>query len=169
LGRWHGDLFGGLASLVEGFERHGATAHAVRYEDLVTDADGAWSRLFGHLDLPHDEGLLGRFASAGSPGLMGDRSGYERYSGLSDAPMDKWTRTMSTTIRKRWCRDYLAWIGPGRLEAMGYRMDELVDRLDDIPQDPRRLPSDVVRTAYGRVAGGARHAAERLALRRMRW
>jgi hypothetical protein len=169
LGRWRGDLFDGLASLVDGFERHAGTARAVRYEDLVTDADGAWSGLFGHLDLPYDEGLLERFASTGSPGRMGDRTTYERYSRLTEAPMQGWTRTMNTTIRKRWCKDYLAWIGPGRLETMGYRMDELIDGLDRIPTDPRRMPSDVVRTAYGRIAGGARSAAERLALRRMRW
>ena len=168
-GRWRVDLYDGLANLVGAYERHPDRAHAVRFEDLASDADGAWPALFGHLGLTYDEGLLERFSSIGRPARMGDHSGYERYRRLSLEPMQKWTRTMGTTVRKRWCREYLAWIGRERLETMGYGMDELIERRGEIPNDVRSLTSDLARTTYAHAAGAARDAAERLVLRRMRW
>lgn len=158
--RWHADLFDGLAHLVEARVAAGGGAHAVRYEDLVGDGrTEAWSALYRFLDLPFDEAALSSFAEIDLSARMGDPTGVRRYTGLSAEPLEKWTRTLRTPVRRAWARRYLAWIGDDRLAAMGYERDELVRQLEAEPTSLARTPSDVARASYARLNRTGRAAA----------
>jgi hypothetical protein len=153
--RWRGELFEGLDRLVRAFEAHREGAYAARYEDLVLRPEESWPPLFEHVGIAFDPGSLRRFADVELEARMGDPTGRRRYAALSTEPLERWKRTMSSPLRKRWCRSYLRWIGQRRLEVMGYRLDALLEELDAAPSGPRSLPSDLVRTVY---AGGVRRS-----------
>lgn len=161
LERWHGDLFDGLARLVEGFERHADASCVVRYEDLVGEPEDAWGRIFDYLDLSFDPDLLRSFASVDLAARMGDRTGSRDYASLSSEPVTKWRDTITNPLRKRWCRNYLDWIGERRLTVMGYDLSGLKRELDAVHDDWRGLGSDLLRGSYRRASALRRDRALR--------
>jgi hypothetical protein len=162
IGRWRVDLFDGLANLVASRERHADSSLSMRYEDLVSDPQGHWPQLFEYLELPFDPGILTSFPSVRVPGRFGDPTGVEAYDALTTRSIDKWRSTLANPFRKRWCRDYLRWIGAERLAVMGYQLDDLLERLDAVPVGTKRLGSDLVRSSAAWVVRAGRESGGRL-------
>jgi hypothetical protein len=162
LERWRHDLFDGPSSLVDGFERHAGRAHALRFEDLVSDPDGSLRPLFEYLELPYDPAVAASFSSVRLDARMGDKRGSGLYGALSTDPLEKWKGVVSSPVRKRWCRRYLRHIGRKRLAVMGYDLRVLEDELDAVPIDFRRLGSDLVLPSASRVARVGRVTAARM-------
>lgn len=162
IGRWRVDLFDGLANLIESRERHADTSLSMRYEDLVSDPDTYWPVLFEYLDLPFDPGILISFPSVRVPGRFGDPTGVNAYDTLTTRSIDRWKSTLANPFRKRWCRDYLRWIGADRLAMMGYRLDDLLAELDAVPIGTERLGSDLVRSSSAWVVRTGRERGGRL-------
>jgi hypothetical protein len=104
--------------------------------------------VFSYLDLPFDPSLLTGFRSVDLRARMGDPTGSERYEEVSREPLEKWRNTLRGPVRKRWCREYLRWIGAERLAMMGYDLDTLLAALDELPAGSRTVPSDVARGTY---------------------
>jgi hypothetical protein len=165
--RWQGDLRG-IGALVDAQTAHQDTTIALRYEDHVTEPDVAWPRLFRYLDLGFDESLLTRFADVRLTGSMGDPTGVQRYTSISTEPLEKWRGPLASSYRKRWCRRYLRWIGPGRLASMGYDLEELLAALDEIRASPRWIVSDSLRGTYWALAQHRKRAAFRRMAPRVR-
>jgi hypothetical protein len=162
IGRWRVDLFEGLANLVASRERHADSSLSMRYEDLVSDPQGHWPQLFEYLELPFDPGILTSFPSVRVPGRFGDPTGVEAYDALTTRSIDKWRSTLANPFRKRWCRDYLRWIGAERLAVMGYQLDDLLEELDAVPVGTKRLGSDLVRSSAAWVVRAGRESGGRL-------
>jgi hypothetical protein len=156
--RWQEDLRG-VGALVEAHQAHRDTTIALNYEALVSEPNTTWPAIFDYLELPFDESVLTSFSQVQLPGKMGDPTGVLAYQELSSEPIDKWKETLGTSWRKRWCREYLEWIGPERLAAMGYDLDSLTTELDALPSRPRHLVSDPVRGTYWTWAQRRKHAA----------
>jgi hypothetical protein len=156
--RWQGDLRG-LAPLVDAYEAHRDSSIAVRYEDLVGDPAGTWPGIFGYLELPYSDDLLTGFSDVRLEGSMGDPTGARRYSTISAEPLEKWRSTLANPYRKRWCREYLRWIGEERLAVMGYSLGELLDQLNEIGTTPRSVASDAVHGGYWALAQRRKRAA----------
>jgi hypothetical protein len=147
-GRWnlqdYGiDLYSGLASLIEASHRHRERSFAVRYEDLVAQPDQTWPRLFAHLGLEYDRGMLTRFTEVSVTGRVGDQIGTRAYLEPSTEPLDKWRGVLTNPLRKAWCRRYLRWLGKERLAVMGYDLAALEAELASVPGDWRRLGPDL--------------------------
>jgi hypothetical protein len=168
VGRWHDDLFDGVANLVAAYEAHADLAHAVRYEDLVGDPSEAWGGLFAYLDLTFDPSLLTEFPSVDLDARMGDQTGTKRYRSLSTEPLERWKATLRTPVRKRWSKGYLRWIGEERLAVMGYDLDGLIRELEAVPADPRHLVSDIARASYAWANRVGRRTAAALLWRKRR-
>jgi Sulfotransferase family len=168
LDRWRADLFGGLANMVDSYDRHAQASHAVRYEQLVSNGATAWRPVFDYLELPFEPSLLHAFGSLTLEARMGDPTGSRRYRELSTEPVEKWRGVVSNPLRKRWCREYLAWIGERRLSIMGYDLSTLTRELDAIPTDASHLASDAAWGAYSSLASVRRASALRLLTRRRR-
>lgn len=156
--RWHGDLRG-IAPLVDAHTRHRETTLAVRYEDLVGDPAATWPAVFGHLDLPFDRDLLTSFSDVRLEGSMGDPTGVHRYDTISEEPLEKWRSTLANPYRKRWCREYLRWIGAERLAVMGYELHGLLAQLDELGASPRSVASDAVHGGYWSLAQRRKRSA----------
>lgn len=90
---------------------------------------------------------------------MGDPTGVRRYTTISAEPLEKWRSTFANPYRKRWCREYLSWIGHERLALMGYDLDELLGQVDEISASPRSIASDAVHGGYWRLAQRRKRSA----------
>lgn len=157
--RWRVDLFEGIDNLVRAYRANPERTHAVRFEDLITRPSETWPALFDDLGVEFDPGSLARFAAVEVDARMGDPTGRRRYVELSTEPLERWKRTVSSPVRRRWCRDYLRWIGAERLSVMGYDLDALLAELDQVPTSLGSVGSDVARTAYARALVKGRDTA----------
>lgn len=147
LGRLEPLLHRGLANLVEAYRVNASRCYALRFEDLLTDPTPTCAALFEYLDLPFDPTVLERFSAVRLTGRVGDRTGALAYGALSDEPLEKWTETMSTPLRKAWARRYVRWIGEERLRVMGYDLFELLGQVEGLR--PSRLGlDDAVQAPY---------------------
>lgn len=162
-GRWEVNrysmaLFQSFADLVPAFERHRDRAHAVRFEDLVSGHEDAWRGVFEYVGLQYDRALLERFSQVRLSGRMGDPLGTRRYSSLSSEPVEKWKHSITTPVRKAWCRRYLRWLGHDRLATMGYSLETLLAELDAVETHPGQLVEDLkpLAASLGRELAKAR-------------
>jgi hypothetical protein len=146
-GRWdparYGEnLFRGPARLVAAYSRNRESVCSVRYEDLLTGGEAEWRRITDYLGVEFRPESLSSFSSVQLEGRMGDPIGTKRYDALSTEPLAKWRRRLNTPVRKAWFARLLRWIGPERLSAMGYDLDELLGELRAVPTDWRAGPAD---------------------------
>lgn len=145
------DLFDGLAALHRFAQQSGSTYTAHRFEDFVSEPEAVCRQILEHLGLPFEDAMLTNFSRVELQGRMGDPTGVKAYKSISTGSLDKWKTTLGNPLRKRWARRYLKWIGPDRLEAMGYSMAELERELDDTPTTLSRVGSDIARMPYGKL------------------
>jgi hypothetical protein len=151
------DLFEGVDRLCRLAGRDDIDLHAVDYEALVSDPERVAADICGWLGLEPSAGLLAGAAAVGTtaadddvPGAgavprLGDRVGTTAYDGVSTEPLEKWRTTLASPVRRSWCRRWIDWIGPERLELMGYDPEELHRRLRGLGTRPRLLPGDLLR------------------------
>jgi Sulfotransferase family len=160
--RYRENLFDGIARLAAAQRRHGDRLCVVRYEDLVAGDEGEWRRVLAHLDMAFDPATLARFADVRLEGRLGDPFGVRRYSALSTEPLDKWRARLNNPLRKAWAERWLRWLGPERLELMGYDLEHLVALLRAVPNDNAELRGDAFRLARAAAAEPARVQARRM-------
>jgi Sulfotransferase family len=139
------DLFVGVPRLVDTYSANPARAHAVRFEDLLSDDNAHWSRLMDYLGIDFEPDALSRFSEVKLNGRMGDPTGVKRYSTLSPEPGQKWKATLANPLRKAWCRRYLSLLGGERLATMGYDLNCLIGELDALPASTDSLVGDLGR------------------------
>jgi hypothetical protein len=144
------DLHDGLEALVDAQWAAGERAISVRFAELVDASPDSRDRIFSFLGLEMTDADPERQIEVHLDGRMGDQTGVRQYNRLSQEPRIKWMKTLGSPLRKAWCRRYLRWIGPERLHAMGYELDELLRELEAIPTSWRTVPSDALRMFAGR-------------------
>ena len=148
LGKWNlyfykVDLFDGLENLISAYDAHTSQVCAVKYEELLSNPEAEWRRVFAYLELPFDPELLSRFKDVQLSGRMGDPTGVQQYQVLSKEPLEKWKSVLTNPIRKAWCRRYLRWLGSERLATMGYDFQELLSALDSISLSMKFVGADI--------------------------
>jgi hypothetical protein len=146
-GLYRGNLFFGLANLINAYRQNADRSCAVRFEDYVTGDEATWRRLMAYLELPFRRESLSEFSNVTLTGRMGDKHGVALYQGLSDAPLVKWHTTLANPLRKAAARRYLSWIGRERLRIMGYDARALLAELNAIPSTTDHLASDSINLA----------------------
>ena len=141
-------LFRGIPALVDAYARHETAVLGVRYEDLVDRPEAVMARIFEYLGLAPAEAPVSSFSEVKLSGGLGDRPGMHAYQQISREPLDKWKATLANPLRKAWCRRYLAFLGPERLDVMGYDDSALLAELAGLPFSSRFLASDLFRMPY---------------------
>jgi hypothetical protein len=143
------DLFVGLSHLVDAYTSNGPRATTVRYEDLVTRPQVELERILTYLELPFDDTIIDRFSQL----PMQNRDFWDpkasRFGTISDQQLDTWKLLMANPLRKTWCRRYIRWIGPERLELMGYEPALIEAEIQALATSPHHLRTDLVRAAQG--------------------
>ncbi|MDQ6956705.1 MAG: hypothetical protein Q9M21_05845, partial [Mariprofundaceae bacterium] len=84
-------------------------------------------------------------------GSLGNPTGTFTYNHVTPASLDKWKEYMTTSLRKRWARNYIHWLGQDRLSAIGYSSHTLLSEIDQVPICNQMLASDVIRWGYGKI------------------
>jgi Sulfotransferase family len=133
-GRWkfnayYIDLFEGLAALTDAYRRWAPSAHALRYEDLVADPSRELAACLGYIGLDRNDDLADRLSTIRLQGRMGDPTGVDRFGAVSKQSLESWKTVLVGPYRRAWSRHYLAWIGPERLNVMGYDSAKLLKEL----------------------------------------
>ncbi len=167
-GRWRpdgyrGTLFEAPRNLVAAHERHRDRSIAIRYEDLIGGEVEPWERLTAYLGLDFSPSSLAEFPQVNLNGRHGDPVGTRLYSSVSREPLEKWRRSIRTSVRRLWCERYLRWLGPQLLAAMGYDLDRLLAELRGAPsggpgtaRDIGDLTRAMTREAAGMAVLGTR-------------
>lgn len=143
------DLYSGIDSLVNAFNKNSHRAIAVKYEDLVEAPDKQIIRLMEYLALDSEIDVTDGLKSAEK--MWGDRTGQYKYKSISTASMNAWKIELSNPFRKAWSKNYLDWIGEERLNTMGYDLTELSSEIDNCPVSYKFLISDIIRSIYGKI------------------
>ncbi len=141
------DLFVGLPRLVSTYSANPARAHAIRFEDLLAGDMTPWRQLMNYLELEFDANTLQTFAEVTLRGHTGDPVGVRRYASLDSEPTHKWKATIANPVRRRWCRQYINFLGSERLDVMGYDKVQLLSELDSQANGMESLLPDLGRLA----------------------
>lgn len=114
----------------------------VNYEDLVSYPDRICSELEAFLHLKLDYSML-KESTTQLQGTMGDQVLSDSWKSrlLSDEVL------RSSTVRRRWCQNYIKWIGEDALLAHNYDVAVMHERITSNSQ--RTLPSDLVNMSIG--------------------
>ena len=143
------DLYDGMERLIQAYEENSSTVMSVKYESLVNEPVDTLLRITEFLQIEYKKSAVDFFSDVKFQGSMGDPVGVKEYNKISSDSLDKWKKTLASPVRKAWCRRYLCWLGRGRLEVMGYDLDELLDELNQIPSQWLEVIPDIFRGVYG--------------------
>jgi hypothetical protein len=144
LSQYSTDIYKGLTNLVDAYEKYHEQCISISYEELVTNKNETCDKVFSFLDIPLGNGNYS-MNDAAVHGRLGDKSGKALYSNVDSGPLAKWEDWVCNPIRRKWCNDYLDWIGASRLQIMGYSMKQMKERLMDTHVNLDRIPSDLKR------------------------
>lgn len=148
------DLYAGLAGLCRVVHEHADRLHALRYEDLVADTEPSVRGVCEHLGLAFDPTMLelrSRDETSGS--TLGDQTGRANFATIEQRSHSNRAGGLEGICnpgRVRWCREWIRWIGPERLDRMGYDEADLLRRLDESPLSLRRWWKDAKRERRAR-------------------
>lgn len=147
------DQYGGLERLIKAYDANRERSWAINYEELISDPELILKPLFEeYLQINFNPEILNKFIKHKSKRGLGDRTGVKMYSSVNKAPLDKWKITMAGVLRKRWCYQYLDWIGDKRLNIMGYKKENLIKEVSDLPRSISGVFSDLIRMAYAKIS-----------------
>jgi hypothetical protein len=150
------DLYEGLQGLITAVQKYGQRAAIIRYEDLVMDPTAVIRELCCYLELDYAEAMILNFwkdpiksGAFGNPIRQGG-SQEVSYREISKDPIEKWTDSLAKSpLRKRFARRYLNWIGPDRLEVLGYEYGQLTTALQEIKVNYQNTLPDLMRLIRG--------------------
>lgn len=144
------DLYSGLESLVKLKRQQRSNVLSITYEELALKPAAVRNKVGSFLNIElHDTENAPPVIS----GELGDPM-QGQYDKISRVPLTKWKKTLNNPFRKWWMRRYLNWIGADRLSAMGYDLDILLNKLDEVPTTKEKLLSDLIRWIYGKAKHG---------------
>lgn len=153
------DLYTGLAGLITTLDDWSERLRVLRFEDLVRDPEHEILEICDYLDLDFQSPMLTSIKSReikrgeyGYPVKLDGTRG-EDYADISADPVDKWKAVLGRSpLRKAFASRYLAWIGPARLQQIGYDFHELNAELGSIPVTYQDLGADLLRWFRGLIS-----------------
>jgi hypothetical protein len=141
------DLYLGLEILTSSYPSQKETSHVVRYEDLISRTEATLRDLCEFLDIPYLATMVDGFGSVQLKGKYGDKS---TLKAVSEAPLHKWSRTLSANPWRRFqAKRYLRWVGKERLGILGYEYEAIYRDLMSEPVEFRSLASDILASLRG--------------------
>lgn len=149
-GKWYAPnqramLFSGLNEIIQITRDHADKVHVVNYESLIDDSETIARRLCDYLGIEFESDMLVEGPKSILRGIAGDPTGTKEYKSLSSAPKNKWKANLSNIFRKRWCTQYVNWIGECRLKTMGYSYTEIIQEIENNKTSTYMLGSDLIR------------------------
>lgn len=138
------DLYDGFDCFFNSYEQNKEKIFSIKYEDFITNSNKHLNDLFEYLALEPDSKILENFADVVLSGTYGDKTGYLRNGHLNRDSINIWKTIINNPLRKMWCKRYLKWIGPRRLNEMGYSYYTLITELKNVPNNYNGIISDFI-------------------------
>lgn len=143
------DLFKGMEKLLSTYDQNKSSVLSINYEEFVEHPNKQIERIGEYLGLELNTVASDNISSVLMKGEMGDSTGVRKYQSISSDSIDSWKSTICNPLRKRWCKNYLNWLGPKRLKLIGYDYVDLMKQLNDLPFGFKHLFNDVLYSVYG--------------------
>lgn len=115
----------------------------LRFEELLRSKENVLSRLAQFLKVTDQGFNSNAINSKQLSGRMGDPTGIHHYKSVDRAPLNKWKFVINSRLRRDWCRKYIEWIGPHRLEVMGYEYNLILNELDECDLSSGNIFEDI--------------------------
>ncbi len=123
------DLLSAPRLILEGEKLLGKRACIIRYESLVESPESELQRLFDYLNMPFEKNII-EYGKSGDPKwLYGDNTNINRYDKPENASAAKWVDFIDSPQNWRFAHDYVRYLGPGLLDALGYPYDVLMEEI----------------------------------------
>ncbi len=151
---WHGgrfdfgsnelDVFEGPRAIAEFVSEPRANVCEVSFEQVVAQpvtqlrviTDFLGLEPLADVELPDDDPL--------KQARLGDKTGVQKFSKVSTAPLESWKEAFASHVRKLWARHYLEWLGEKTLGRLGYDRGALLQELDAIPTAFGKMFPDIM-------------------------
>jgi Sulfotransferase family len=122
------DLNLGYKLLADGYESLKDKASWLYYEDLVENSEKELATIFEHLNLKSAPVVdLDQYTFSGS---LGDQTGKEKYSKVSEQSNGAWKKVFKTRSKKRFLVSYLKSLDQSALTTLGYERDKLLSEVE---------------------------------------
>ncbi|MEM8668673.1 MAG: sulfotransferase [Planctomycetota bacterium] len=149
---WKPYLYDGMSHMISAYEEFEDRSLRVNYESLIKDPEASCRRIVDYLEVDYDPRMISDFSNVKFKGNLGDQTGRFEYNKVSREPLEKWKKTLANPIRKNWLKRYLKWLGPERINSMGYQFDEQMNDAKEISSGMRYLFSDSLRVMRSMVS-----------------
>lgn len=144
------DLYKGLENLICFQTKYSASSIKVNYEDLVENPTHELRQIYEYLEINDADYAINLHANQFLAGRMGDQIIPYKENQFNLNSINKWETVINNPVRRSWCRHYLKWIGKERLNAMGYNMESLEIKLDELDVSvDRQSFNDIYRILFG--------------------
>ena len=148
LHRFYVDLYEGIDNLVKFSQIHADKILTVNFETFLSEPHSETKKITDYLDIEYNTSLINDFYNYPIEGYMGDKTGVYQYDRITTNSINKWRKTLSNSLRKKWAKKYINEIGMNQLNFMGYDKKGLEKLLKETPTSSYRLYSDIYRIPY---------------------
>lgn len=145
------DTYDGIDNLTRSYKKNRGISLSVNYESFITDMDSELRKIFKYLELEYEDDIVEKYRRVILSGVMGDPSGINKYSKVSEQPLGKWKNNLNNHFRKSWCKSYIKWIGDDRLSIMGYTSEDLLADIEEMDLNYFSTLSDLMRSIAGEI------------------
>jgi hypothetical protein len=137
------DLYSGLENLIEGRDYCDGNCLNISYENLVMYPSKSLNSLKYYLNMEDDINFTLNSQTL-LDGKLGDKSVNQKSRHIEQLSINRWKYIISNPLRKKWCINYIRWIGKSRLESIGYSYDYIIEELISNPTTQRYVGKDIL-------------------------
>jgi len=152
------DLYNGTENLKTILDNCKIDSVDIRYEDIILETEKVVKQLSNFLGIKPNSLAISEYETVSLEGDNDNISGINKYDKLSTEPVFKWKKFINNPLRKLWCKKYVKWLGPERLNDMGYNHDNLLEKLNEVQISSKGLLTDSVYFAKSYMGYKLRHS-----------
>jgi len=120
------DLIKGSKKLSEAYIKYKQKSYAINYEHFVLNPEAKLMEVFKYLEIPNQNNLLASFSKQDIKGQLGDPTGVNKYTSVSDKSLYSWETVFNSTLRKRFAFWLLNKLDNKDLLCQGYNKEEII-------------------------------------------
>lgn len=141
--RYEQDIYWAPGNILSFARSRAASLLEIRFEDIVADTPVSLRRVTDFLALPPLESVKLPEHDPLKQARLGDKTGIDKFKGVSTAPVEEWKKTFASPLRRFWARRYLDFLGAENLQRMGYEEGALRASLNEAGSSLSQLWDDV--------------------------
>lgn len=145
------DLNKGPGMLSEGYKLLKNKSYALQYEEFVSAPEKHLIKICKYLEIDYDNQMLNNFNFQETKGSMGDPTGLRKFNIISTKSLTNWKKSFTTRFRIKHVKKYINSISEEHLILQGYKKNELINSLNQLPSSiniPIKDFFDIIKWRY---------------------